>query len=85
MPVVESAARYFEGANWPLSAVSFGGVQDGLLAAFESPARRAFCSAFQQRKASARTSLLFAVSGGEAVSLPALPEPCRHCYKMLGC
>jgi MoaA/NifB/PqqE/SkfB family radical SAM enzyme len=85
MPVVKSAPRYFEGVDRPLAAVSFGDVRDGLLAAWEGPARRAFCGAFQQRKTSARTSLLFAVADGAQAPLPPPPEPCQFCYKLLGC
>ena len=85
MPVVGSAPRYFEGVNRPLTAVSFGDVRDGLSTHVEGPARRAFCGAFQQRKTSARTSLLFAVADGAQAPLPPPPDPCQHCYKMLGC
>lgn len=85
MPVAKSAPRYFEGVDRPLAPVSFGDVRDGLLAAWEGRPRNAFCAAFQQRKARARTSLLFAVAEGEPAPMPAPPEPCQHCYKMLGC
>lgn len=85
MPVVKSAPRYFEGVERPLAPISFGDVRDGLLAAWEGRPRKAFCAAFGQRKASARTGLLFAVADGEPAPLPPPPEPCQHCYKMLGC
>ncbi len=85
MPVVKSAPRYFEGADRPLTPVSFGDVRDGLLEAWGGRPRKAFCAAFQRRKAGARTSLLLAVADGEAQPLPPPPEPCQHCYKMLGC
>lgn len=85
MPVVQSAPRYFEGVDRPPTPVSFGDVRAGLLAAWEGRPRKAFCAAFQRRKASARTSLLFAVADEEPASMPPPPDPCQHCYKMLGC
>ncbi len=84
MPVVKPAPRYFEGVDRPLTPLSFGDVRDGLLAAWEGRPRKAFCAAFRQRKAGAHTSLLFAVAEGELPAMPLPPEPCQHCYKMLG-
>jgi len=84
MPVIKPAPRYFEGADRPLTPLSFGDVRDGLLAAWEGRPRKAFCAAFQRRKTSAHASLLFAVAEGELPAMPPPPEPCQHCYKMLG-
>ncbi len=85
MPVVKSAPRYFEGELHPLTPLSFGDVRDGLLDTWDGRPRKAFCAAFGRRKASGRTGLLFAVADGEPAPLPPPPEPCQHCYKMLGC
>ena len=85
MPATGAAPRYFEGAAHPLAPVSFGHVGAGFMAAWESRARREFGAAFSARRTASYSALLLAATGGDAGELPAPPEPCRYCYKLLGC
>lgn len=84
LPVKEAAPRYCDGVNRPLPGLSFGNVRDGLLTVWEGPARKKFGAAFASRRAAGYSSLLVSATGGDAGALPAPPEPCRHCYKLLG-
>ncbi len=84
MPVVGSAPRYFEGEAYPLTPVSFGRVQDGFMAAWDGRLRKTFSAAFQRRRTAGYSALLVSATGGDAGELPAPPELCQHCYKMLG-
>lgn len=84
LPVRAVAPRYFEGVDRPLPPLSFGNVRDGLLTAWDGPARKKFGAAFASRRAAGYSSLLVSATGGDAGALPAPPEPCRHCYKLLG-
>lgn len=84
MPVAQSVSRYFEGAERPFAPLSFGDVRDGLLVAWEGRPRKTFTAAFARRRTTGYSSLLVSAAGGDAGELPAPPEPCRYCYKLLG-
>jgi MoaA/NifB/PqqE/SkfB family radical SAM enzyme len=84
LPVNQAAPRFFDGADRPLPGLSFGDVRDGLLDVWEGPTRHRFGAAFASRRATSFSSLLASATGGTGSELPAPPEPCRHCYKLLG-
>jgi MoaA/NifB/PqqE/SkfB family radical SAM enzyme len=86
LPVKDSAPRFFQGKNYPVSPVSFGNVRAGLIEALQGQSRATFVAPFRARKAFAYSALAFsAASGmGQDMRLPDPPPPCRHCYKLYG-
>lgn len=84
LPVKQAAPRFYNGDDWPLPGLSFGDVRDGLLDVWEGSTRQQFSAAFASRRAASYSSLLASATGGTESELPAPPEPCRHCYKLLG-
>jgi MoaA/NifB/PqqE/SkfB family radical SAM enzyme len=78
--------RYFQGDEHPFDCLSFGNVQEGLGHVLKSRKRQEFTKAFRRRNVSADPLAMFAMMAGEQnpSEIPAPPEPCRYCYKMLG-
>lgn len=77
--------RYYFGEAQPVPPVSFGSVCQGLPQVMEGPERRAFIEPFLRREAAAHPLASFAyLLEQQQPDLPDPPEPCRHCYKLLG-
>ena len=77
--------RYYHGEEQPFDPCSFGDVSEGLDKVLRGRKRRDFTEAFRRRNASNSPLALFTyMAAQEPPELPASPEPCRHCYKMLG-
>lgn len=80
--------RFSEGRTLCVPRVSFGDVRErDLLDLWEAPAYRAFRERFAARRRSALVSAVAAAAGVEAgapAALPAPPEACRSCPKLLG-
>ncbi|HEU4383476.1 MAG TPA: radical SAM protein [Anaeromyxobacteraceae bacterium] len=89
-PVPEQFPRWFCGAEHQASRVRFGNLlREPLDAVWASPAYAAFRDRFDRRLRRHRllSSVGRAWRAGAAVAeadLPAPPEPCRICHKMLG-
>ena len=78
--------RYFHGEPQPFETLSFGNVSEGFEKALLSGARKEFTEPLKHRSASGSPLAVFSYMTGpqSEEALPPPPEPCRHCYKMLG-
>ncbi len=89
-PVPPPFCRYFQGAEFPTEKVGFGNIfQKPFREIWEDPRYTDF-RAYYSRRQEALEKMAAAVwdpdkrRGLDSDSLPALPEPCRTCYKSQG-
>lgn len=78
--------RYYHGEVHPFDALTFGNASTGLEQALYSKERKDFVSAFERRNVANIPLAIFTylTEQTESDELPLPPEPCQHCYKMLG-